>query len=71
MILSFSFLSSIDVANDRDWSEVAGDDEAIDAVVMIDDCDCDWSAVDSTFASDERFSLEFWLIVFVRFLFSM
>lgn len=41
MILSFSFLSSIDVANDRDWSEVAGDDEAIDAVVMIDDCDCD------------------------------
>ena len=38
MILSFSFLSSlIEVANDNDCSDVAGDDDAIDAVVVIDD----------------------------------
>lgn len=39
MILSFSFFSSIDVANDRDCSEVVGDEDAIDGAVVIEDCD--------------------------------
>lgn len=41
MILNFSFFSSIDAANDSDCNDVAGDDDAIDAVVVvvIDECD--------------------------------
>lgn len=38
-ILSFSPFSSIDVANDSDCSDVAGDDDAIDVVDVIVDCD--------------------------------
>lgn len=41
MILSFSPFSSIDVANDSDCNEVAGDDDAIEAVDVIVDWDCD------------------------------
>lgn len=41
IILSFSFFSSVDAAIERDCNDVAGDDDAIDAVVVIDDCDCD------------------------------
>lgn len=59
MIFNFSFFSSsIEAANDRDCNDVAGDEDAIDAVVVIDDCDR------SAFASnDDKFSLEFWLIL--------
>lgn len=62
MIFNFSFFSPIDVANESDCNDVAGDEDAIDAVVVIDDCD--WSVLGSPFASsDDKFSLEFWLIV--------
>ena len=58
MIFNFSFFSSIDVASERDCSDVAGDEDAIDAVVVIDDCDR--SVLGSPFASiDDKFSLEF------------
>lgn len=39
VILSFSPLPSIDVASDSDCRDVAGDDDAIDAVDVIVDCD--------------------------------
>lgn len=63
MIFNFSFfISSIDAANESDCNDVAGDEDAIDAVVVIDDCDR--SAFGSPFASnDDKFSLEFWLIL--------
>lgn len=61
MILNFSFLSPIEVANESDCNDVAGDEDAIDAVVVIEECD--WSVLGSPFTSiDDRFSLEFWLI---------
>lgn len=63
MILNFSFFSSIDVANESDCNDVAGDDDAIDAVVVVVIEECDWSVHGSPFASIvDRFSLEFWLI---------
>lgn len=62
IILNFSFVSPIEVANESDCSDVAGDDDAMDAVVVVIE-ECDWSALGSPFTPiDDRFSLELWLI---------
>lgn len=61
MIFNFSFfISSIDAANDSDCNDVAGDEDAIDAVVVIDDCD---RSAFGPASNDDKFSLEFWLIL--------
>lgn len=61
-ILSFSPFSSIDVANDSDCSDVAGDDDAIDVVDVI--VDCDWSVGSMAVSGNIAvIAIALWLIV--------